>query len=236
MKCQSEVETAPESSSITDFWDVLNSFRNQSLWKYFRCGGDGSWITRGLTASTLDCISDGSYMQEVSQEVCSAAVLIKCRYTVMEVVGTIVEESDSADNYWGEILRATMTQLVLRAASHEKHTSFIGKMVHIATTRVLYCMEMSGESLCQRNKPRLMFYASLSNISGKTPLLRSTSGSRHIRTNIRVGTNSLSISSNSMFGWTIWLAKPSWKGSNSTISSQVFSYSNRSESSSEQRS
>ena len=32
----------------TDFWTVLQSFENRSLWKYFKCDGDGSWITDGL--------------------------------------------------------------------------------------------------------------------------------------------------------------------------------------------
>ena len=113
---QSEVEKAPQSYSSTDFWGVLHSFENESLWKYFRYDGNDSWITRGLTASTLDCISDGLYMQEVSREVCLAAILIKCRHTAMATV----DKLDSADNCQGEILGAIMIQSVLWAASQKK--------------------------------------------------------------------------------------------------------------------
>jgi len=79
-------------------------------------------------------------MQEVSWWVCPAAVLIKCRHTGMEVVMTIVEKSNSADNYRGDILGAIMIQLVLHTASQTKGTSNTVKMVHIALTRALCSM------------------------------------------------------------------------------------------------
>ncbi len=44
------------------FWDALRSFDNQSLWRYFRCDGDGEWIHRGLMLGTLAIVHNGSYM------------------------------------------------------------------------------------------------------------------------------------------------------------------------------
>ena len=49
-------------SPVVDFWEVLHSFPNQSLWRNFVCDGDGKWIHRGLVAGTLVIVSDGSYM------------------------------------------------------------------------------------------------------------------------------------------------------------------------------
>lgn len=103
----------------TDFWTVLQSFENRSLWKYFKCDGDGSWITDGLRSGTLVCVHDGSYMVHLSRDVCSAAFVIHCTATGKRAVGSVVEQSDDASNYRGEILGGMMIQLVLRAASRK---------------------------------------------------------------------------------------------------------------------
>ena len=60
----------------TGFWDILHSFPNQSLWKYFPCDDDGNWIWRGLILGSLVFVHDGSYMPEVAKDVCSAAFMI----------------------------------------------------------------------------------------------------------------------------------------------------------------
>ena len=39
-----------------------------------------------------------------SRDICLAAVLIECRHTGIEVVGTVVKDLDLADNYWEEIM------------------------------------------------------------------------------------------------------------------------------------
>jgi len=101
----------------TDFLSVLRSFKNQSLWEHFICDGDGSWIMHGLLAGSLVIVHDGSYMREVCPNVCSAAYMLYCTDTGNQAKGTVVEWSDSADNYRGEILGGIMAQLVLRAAS-----------------------------------------------------------------------------------------------------------------------
>ncbi len=58
------------------FWDALRSFDNQSLWRYFRCDGNGECIHRGLMLGTLAIVHDGSYIPKVDQSVCSAAFMI----------------------------------------------------------------------------------------------------------------------------------------------------------------
>ena len=63
---------------VTDFWTVLRSYENQSLWDNFCCDGDGSWITDGILHGTLVCVHDESYMKEVDPTVCSAAYMIYC--------------------------------------------------------------------------------------------------------------------------------------------------------------
>jgi hypothetical protein len=65
---------------------------------------------------SLVIIHDRSYMKEVSPDLCSAAVMIYCTSTSLLCKRTIAEKTASAVRYWGEILGATLAQLILHAA------------------------------------------------------------------------------------------------------------------------
>jgi hypothetical protein len=65
---------------------------------------------------TLIIIHDGSYMREVSPNICSAAVMIVCTFTGLLCKCTIAEKSTAAGSYHGEILGAILAQLILHAA------------------------------------------------------------------------------------------------------------------------
>jgi hypothetical protein len=98
------------------FWDKIRNGNNPSLWKNLRCNGDGTWIWGGLCSGSLLIIHDGSYMQEVSPKICSAAVMIRCTASGQTCKCTIAEYSESASSYCGKILGAIITQLILGAA------------------------------------------------------------------------------------------------------------------------
>ena len=115
--------SAPPPQQIVEpsgFWEVLHSFENQTFWKHFDCDDDGEWIHQGLMLGSLCMVHDGSYMPEVTTEVCSAAIYIYCQHTKKRAKGCIVEHTPDADNYRAELLGGLMTQLVLRAASSRK--------------------------------------------------------------------------------------------------------------------
>ena len=99
-----------------DFWDVLHSWPNQSLWRNFQCDGDGTWIRRGAMRGTLRMVHDGSYMSKVNPTICSDAFIITCMSTSQKAMGAIVERSDFADNSRAEGLGAIGGLLILRAA------------------------------------------------------------------------------------------------------------------------
>jgi hypothetical protein len=69
---------------------------------------------------SLVIIHDGSYMKEVSQYVCFAAVMIYCTQCASVCKCTITEKSEAAGSYCGKILGAIITQLILRAAVQGK--------------------------------------------------------------------------------------------------------------------
>ena len=102
------------------FLQTLYSWPNQSLWKYFKCDGDGEWIGRAISNNTLSFVHDGSYMRQVAPKLCSAAFVLSCSRTGFQASGTLVERCDSADNYRAEALGAAAGLLVIKAATSKR--------------------------------------------------------------------------------------------------------------------
>ena len=117
IKLHSTVTLPTEIQMHFDFWDVLHSWPNQSLWRNFKCGGDVTWMRRGAMKVTLRMVHDGSYMCKVDPSICSAAFIIMCISTGHKATGTLVERSDFADNYQAKALGAIGGLLILRAAT-----------------------------------------------------------------------------------------------------------------------
>ena len=69
-KLHSFVEVLRTVSRPSSSWDVLHSFKNQSLWKCFQCDGDRELINRGVIMGVI--VHNGSYMKYVPNDVCSA--------------------------------------------------------------------------------------------------------------------------------------------------------------------
>ena len=67
--CHSSVEMHRAPTPTTDFWEVLHSFENQSLWRYFHCNREKRWIHRLLLMGSLVIVHDGLYMSEMSKGV-----------------------------------------------------------------------------------------------------------------------------------------------------------------------
>ena len=83
----------------TDFWTVLHSFENQSLWENFVCDGDGSWIHQCMQRGSLTIVHDGSYMKDLDKNVCSAGFMIFCSHTKCQAKGAVAEWFENTDNY-----------------------------------------------------------------------------------------------------------------------------------------
>jgi hypothetical protein len=103
-------------NGTSTFWDTIQNDINPSLWRNLCCDGDGKWIWQGLCSGTLLIIHNGSYMQEVSPHICSAAIMIRCTALGQTCKCTIAECSESASSYRGKILGAIVTQFILSPA------------------------------------------------------------------------------------------------------------------------
>jgi hypothetical protein len=123
----STVAAAISSVVSLDFETNLRSYCNKTLWKSLDYDGDGLWILEGMINRSLIIIHDGSYMNEISPLISSAASMIYCTKAKKRCKCTWTEKSESAGSYQGEILGGIMTQLILKAAA----TGYKGKIPHV---------------------------------------------------------------------------------------------------------
>jgi hypothetical protein len=105
------------SSPVSGFEKTIRHFANQSLWVSLDYNGDGSWILDSMLVQSPIIIHDGSYMKEISPDICSAATMIYCLITKYRCKCTWAKRSAFSGSYRGEILGGIMTQLILNAAS-----------------------------------------------------------------------------------------------------------------------
>ena len=85
------------------------------MWHDLRLHEDPSWVAECLKNKTLVCVTDGSYMKGRAPNLCSAGWVMACKQTRRHISGTLVERSESADSYRGEMLGMLAIQLFLLA-------------------------------------------------------------------------------------------------------------------------
>ena len=59
-------------------------------------------------------VHDGSYIRKDAPRICSVAFVLQCSSSGQQAQGTLVEESDSAENYHAEALGAIAGFLSIR--------------------------------------------------------------------------------------------------------------------------
>ena len=65
---------------------------------------DSSWIAEVLTNNTLVCVTGRSYNQKKAPDLCGAGWKIYFKETLGYVSGSLIERSNSASSYRGELL------------------------------------------------------------------------------------------------------------------------------------
>jgi len=105
----------PDESVATDFSNHLRSWGGEWMWKDLRMDDAPAWVADSLRKGTIVCVTDGSYNRKIDPGVCSAGWIIMCRETKRRVVGTVLERSEAAGSYRGELLGMLAIRLFLLA-------------------------------------------------------------------------------------------------------------------------
>ena len=95
-KRHSKVKKFHEPDQPRSFLDTLRSFPNQGMWEGMSVDKDGEWILEALMEGTLEIAHDGSYQPEVTKDVCSTAILFRCRRTKRRPFAAFAEKSSDA--------------------------------------------------------------------------------------------------------------------------------------------
>ena len=146
-----------EEETPTTFLETLWSYPNQEMWEHMYVDGDGEWIEDVLVEGTLDISHDGSYQPEVSKEVCSTAVWMRCRRTKKTLFLSFAEHSPHVSSHRSEILGEISAQLVLKAAARNRHLQYPNVSIYCDNKEVLN-HGSEAEKNSKKNRYSLMYY------------------------------------------------------------------------------
>jgi hypothetical protein len=102
----------PASTPLT-FREVLMSWGNSWLWDHLTITGGEFWMYQSITNGMLVAVTDGSYMQELYPNICSAAFVLECSKGQGRIYGAFTKATRVANAYRGELLGLMAIHLIL---------------------------------------------------------------------------------------------------------------------------
>lgn len=103
------------------FWERLFSKGGIWMWKELNRQDteDLTWLVEAIQRGSLFCCTDGSYIRELTTEICGAAWILYCDVTKRSLHGAFTEKSKGAGSYRGEQLGMLAIHILLLTA--EEH-------------------------------------------------------------------------------------------------------------------
>ncbi len=90
------------------------------MWEDLTVTGETDWIYPAIEESTVIAVTDGSFMEELFSDVCSAAFILECSCGRGTITGSFTECSEDACAYRGEIMGLMAIQLILASVSKSR--------------------------------------------------------------------------------------------------------------------
>ena len=87
------------------------------MWDDLKVVGDENWVIEAIREGTLLAVADGSFIQELYPDVCSAGFVMGCSHGRGRIYGRYPEQSKDACAYRGELLGLMAIHLILAAAN-----------------------------------------------------------------------------------------------------------------------
>ncbi len=78
----------------SSFLEVLARSGGQWMWEDLIVQGEEDWIVQAIAESTVRVVTDGSYMEDLFPDVCSAAFILECSQGRGTISGLFTERSD----------------------------------------------------------------------------------------------------------------------------------------------
>lgn len=113
------------TQTATTFVHKIRQAPFNHLYKNMNIDDDGDWIAPAARRGSLIIVHDGSYMTQVDDTICSAAVVLLCTASVKMGTIQLCEKTNhrTASNYRGEILGGIITSHILTIVDQLNPTS-----------------------------------------------------------------------------------------------------------------
>lgn len=102
---------------LAAFWEVLVSWDCPWICDHVQLVGNTYWLNEVISTSTCIAVADGSYMREVTTDVCTTAFFIENTSRTCKLVGAFPKRPEMANAYHGELLGLMSVHLVLLAVN-----------------------------------------------------------------------------------------------------------------------
>ena len=109
------LRTVRQLEQPTTILGLLKSWGGEWMWSGLSPTEDVSWIAQAMTTGTLVCVADGSYDRKKARDLSGAGYVICCTATNQKIAGSLVERSEGASSYRGELLGMLAIHLLLHA-------------------------------------------------------------------------------------------------------------------------
>jgi hypothetical protein len=121
---------SPEEAEPTGFLEVLEREGGKWMWDDLTVTGDRDWIVSAIRESTVLAVTDGSFMEELFPDVCSAAFILECSEGRGTITGSFTERSEDACAYRGEIMGLMAIQLILAGVHRSSEVNMGNVDIH----------------------------------------------------------------------------------------------------------
>ena len=91
------------------------------MWEGATIDEDPLWVAQAMTAGTLICVTDGSYDRRKAYDLSGAGWTLYCTATKKQMSGSLVERSEYASSYRGELLGMLAIHIFLHAVEKYFH-------------------------------------------------------------------------------------------------------------------
>jgi hypothetical protein len=118
----------PVQALPTTLWEVLTSWECTWMWDHLRISGDTNWLIDAIRSEDCIAVADGSFMRDLTTEVCATAFFFENTDRSRKVVGAFPERSETANAYRGELLGLMAVHLLLLAVN-KLETKLTGSIV-----------------------------------------------------------------------------------------------------------
>ena len=108
------------------------------MWSGLNLDCDTTWLAQALAAGTLVCVTDGSYDRRKAKDLSGAGYVIYCTASGKKITGSLVERSEDASSYRGELLGMLAIHLLLHAVKTFYHSSGDGTKIYCDNKGAIY--------------------------------------------------------------------------------------------------